>query len=65
MPRMARVKSSTGVYHIMWRGINRQSIFIDDEDNEKFLQVLNKSKEVCEFDLYGYCLMGNHIHLLL
>jgi REP element-mobilizing transposase RayT len=49
----------------MLRGINRQTIFGDDEDNEKFLQVLNDCKKVCAFELYGYCLMGNHVHLLI
>jgi len=49
----------------MLRGINRQSIFEDDEDNEKFLHILSDCKALCEFELYGYCLMGNHVHLLL
>jgi len=40
MPRAARAKSSTGVYHVMLRGINRQVIFTDCEDNEKFLQTI-------------------------
>jgi len=49
----------------MIRGINKQSILSDDEDNEKFLTVLNDCKELCRFELYGYCLMSNHVHLLL
>ena len=49
----------------MLRGINRQQIFVDDEDNRKFLSILRKCKEVCGFELYAYCLMGNHLHLLL
>ena len=65
MPRAARKKSSTGIYHVMLRGINGQPIFLDDEDNEKFLQTLKECKAVSEFELYGYCLMGNHLHLLL
>jgi len=32
MPRHARQKSETGIYHIMLRGINRQNIFEDEED---------------------------------
>ena len=32
MPRAARVKSKTGIYHIIWRGANRQEIFHDEED---------------------------------
>ena len=49
----------------MLRGINQQQIFEDAEDYEKFLGVLKECKEICEFKLYAYCLMGNHIHLLI
>lgn len=49
----------------MLRGINQQQIFEDTEDYEKFLDVLRDCKEICEFKLYAYCLMGNHIHLLI
>lgn len=65
MPRKARKKSKTGIYHIMVRGINRQTIFEDDEDCIRFIYTLRQSKEKSRFELYGYCLMGNHIHLVL
>lgn len=65
MPRRPREISSTGIYHIMLRGINRQHIFEDDEDLHKFLEVLEVYKSICEYRLYGYCLMGNHVHLLM
>ncbi|KAB2951640.1 transposase [Heliorestis acidaminivorans] len=65
MPRRARVKSSTGIYHAMLRGINRQIIFEDNEDYEKILQIIQVCKEKSGFELYGYCLMSNHIHLLI
>lgn len=65
MPRKAREKSESGIYHVMLRGINKQQIFLDDEDFEKFLWVLHDVKEVSEYKLLAYCLMGNHIHLLL
>ena len=65
MPRTARKKSESGIYHVMLRGINKQTIFEDEEDYEKFKQVLKESKDISEFQLYGYCLMGNHIHLLM
>ena len=65
MPRKARIESKSGIYHIMLRGINRQQIFEDDEDFEKFLWVMKDVKQLSRFKLYGYCLMGNHIHLLL
>ncbi|MCL2672285.1 MAG: transposase [Clostridiales bacterium] len=65
MPRTARRKSENGLYHVMLRGINQQQIFHDNEDNEKFLAVLKECKKVSEFELHAYCLMGNHVHLLL
>lgn len=65
MPRQARKKSESGIYHIMLRGINRQQIFEDAEDYYKFLAILEEYKAVCEYEIYAYCLMGNHIHLLL
>ena len=65
MPRGARQKSDNGTYHIMLRGINKQQIFEEPEDYEKFLDVLKNCKAISEFKLYAYCLMGNHIHLLI
>ena len=65
MPRQARKKSKTGIYHIMLRGINQQQIFEDSEDFDKFLQVLKDCKAISEFKIFAYCLMGNHIHLLI
>jgi len=65
MPRRARQKSESGIYHIILRGINRQNIFEDEEDNSRFLQTLLHYKEISEYELYAYCLMGNHLHLLL
>ena len=65
MPRRARRKSESGIYHIMLRGINRQQIFEDKEDSEHFLETLNKYKKQCGYEIYAYCLMGNHVHILL
>ena len=65
MPRQARKKSSIGIYHIMLRGVNQQQIFEEQEDCNKFLQVLRDCKAISGFKLFAYCLMGNHIHILL
>lgn len=65
MPRAAREKSESGIYHVMLRGVNKQQIFEEKEDYEKFIQFLEDCKEISKFELYAYCLMGNHIHLLL
>ncbi len=65
MARVARERSRTGIYHIMLRGINRQTIFEDNQDRVRFLDILEEYKDICEFVFYGYCLMDNHVHLLI
>lgn len=65
MPRRARVKSRSGIYHIMLRGANRQEIFHDDEDCMEFLDFLYKYKLKTKLKIYGWCLMSNHLHLLV
>lgn len=65
MPRTARKKGSTGIYHIVMRGINRKNIFEDAEDKERFIQTLIRYKSICGFELFAYCIMDNHLHLLL
>jgi len=65
MPRKARIKSSTGIYHVIMRGINRQRIFEDEEDYKKYLWELKRFQEICGYQLYAWCLMPNHIHILI
>ncbi|MBH1941276.1 transposase [Mobilitalea sibirica] len=65
MPRVARIKSNSGIYHIIMRGINRQTIFEVEEDYERFILTIQRYREICEYKIYAYCLMGNHLHLLL
>jgi len=63
--RKPRVKSSSGIYHIILRAINRQSIFEDDEDRLKLIEVFAKCKEVSRCRFFAYCLMDNHVHILI
>ena len=65
MPRQSRLKSNTGIYHVIVRGISRQNIFHDDEDFMRFLEMLDRVKKSSDFKLYSYCLMDNHVHLLM
>ncbi len=65
MPRTARRRSASGIYHIVLRGSNRQTIFEDEEDAIRFLETLQVYKNKSGYNMYAYCLMGNHIHLLL
>ena len=65
MPRAARRKSESGIYHVILRGMNRQQIFYDEEDYAYFIHLLDRFQDISNYELYAYCLMGNHIHLLL
>ena len=65
MPRKPRVISSTGIYHITLRSINQHIIFEEESDFQKFLFILADCKQAIDIDIYAYCLMNNHIHLLL
>ena len=65
MAKRARERSNTGIYHIMIRGINRQAIFEDDEDRMRFIDTLREYKDISKYEIYGYCLMYNHMHLLI
>ncbi|MFZ5968529.1 MAG: hypothetical protein ACOYVK_15350 [Bacillota bacterium] len=53
MPGKARKKSERGIYHIIMRGVNRQSIFEDKEDVEKFIQTIGQYKEKTGYEVYA------------
>ena len=74
MPRKQREKSGTGIYHVMMRGINHQDIFEDRGDYWKFLKLLRMQTHPedkqghqlpAHLTVYAYCLMSNHVHLLV
>ncbi len=65
MPRPLRPIAEGLVYHVINRGNSRQPVFFQDADYLAFLKALGDLKERKPFALYGYCLMPNHIHLLL
>ena len=65
MPRKARDKTECGIYHISIRGNNKQDIFIDDQDRIEYLARLQRYKETYKVGIYAYCLMTNHVHLLV
>jgi len=65
MARQARQKSETGIYHVMLKGIDGRNIFLEDEDKVVFIEKMIKAKEKAEFKIIAYCLMSNHVHLLL
>ncbi|MGI6091732.1 MAG: transposase [Veillonellaceae bacterium] len=65
MGRQARQISSTGFYHVVFRGINHQHIFEEEDDYRYLLQALRHLKAELAFELHAYCLLSNHVHLLL
>lgn len=65
MPRTARLTIENGCYHITTRGNQKQTVFIDHADYNKYLYILKKYKKRYKFKLYCYCLMPNHVHLML
>lgn len=65
MPRCARNKIENGIYHICVRGNNRQDIFQDTQDRKEYLERLRQYKERYKMHIYAYCLMTNHVHLLI
>ncbi len=65
MPRKSRIISSSGIYHTILRSINQHIIFEEDADYQKFLFILSDSKTKHDIDIFAYCLMDNHVHILL
>ncbi|MGD0654680.1 MAG: transposase [Thermoguttaceae bacterium] len=65
MPRPLRPIDEGLVYHVINRGNNQQQVLFADGDYEAFLKALAELKVRKSFELYGYCLMENHFHLLL
>jgi len=65
MPREARKISRSNIYHVILRGINRQDIFEDDGDRHYFMTVMQHYKGISDFRLHAFCLMTNHVHLLM
>lgn len=64
MPRQARLDVPGALHHIMLRGINKSSIFEDDQDRTLFLDRLGKNVTVAEARVYAWVLMTNHVHIL-
>ena len=65
MARRPRVLLVGGIYHITCRGNERRVIFKDDADRQRFLDRLAESAETYQVRIYLYCLMSNHVHLLV
>jgi putative transposase len=62
---MGRVVLPDYPHHIVQRGHNRQVVFAGQEDFEYYLEILGECKEIYQVKIYAYCLMTNHVHLLV
>lgn len=65
MTRLARTLIDHCCYHIIARGNQKQIVFRNADDFLKYLQIVKKSKSKYAILLYSYCLMPNHVHLLI
>ncbi|MDI6840361.1 MAG: transposase [bacterium] len=65
MGRPLRIAVEGLPYHVVNRGNGRQAVFLDDEDFEKYVELLRRYKKEYCFELYHWVLMNNHFHLLL
>lgn len=65
MPRIARDYNKLKVYHTIIRGIDKQDIFYSEKDRIKFIEIIKGTKEKYNYELYAYCLMDNHVHLVI
>lgn len=65
MSRQLRIEYEGALYHVMNRGLERKSIFLNNIHKELFLNLLSEVSERFKLDIYSYCLMDNHYHLLV
>lgn len=65
MPRQARIIPLQGVLHVMCRGNNHRKLFLYPRDLKAYYLLLSRLKKEESIKVFHYCLMSNHVHLLL
>lgn len=65
MAREARIFIENACYHIITRGNQRQVVFKNKLDFQAYLSMMHRAKKKYGIRLYAYCLMPNHVHLLI
>ena len=65
MPRKPRIEYPGACYHVMCRGNNGENVLGYSDDKKLYLYLLEKYKERYCFKIYAYCIMDNHVHLLI
>ena len=65
MARLPRVVVPGLPHHVTQRGFRRQQTFFGDDDSAEYRRLLSISCRTCETQVLAYCLMPNHVHLIL
>jgi len=65
MGRKPRLQFEGGVYHIVQRGNNKEYVFKKDDLKKQLLNIITESKEIMNFEIYGFVIMDNHYHIVL
>jgi len=65
MPKSARIKLKKPCYHIITWGNQKQTVFKNPEDYQKYLLLVTEHKDKFKFRLFCFCLMTNHVHLII
>jgi len=65
MARPLRIEYPDAIYHVISRGIRKDNIYYENKDKDKFLYKLKETKEKYNLEIFSYCLMENHYHLLI
>src|SRR3972149_9683253 len=64
-PRPRGIIEDGGCYHVINRGNNKMTLFFKPDDFERFVYLMGKFKKKYPIFIYHYCLMPNHIHLIV
>lgn len=65
MPRHARLYYPGGIFHVISRCLNREYLISDARDRDRYIGLLGRTLERCDARVLAYCLMSNHVHLVV
>jgi len=65
MPRIARVEALGVGHHVIQRGNRSQRVFFSEGDKREYLKILKLQTDLFKVDIWAYCLMDNHVHLIV
>lgn len=65
MSRIARKESATGVYHIVFKGVNHEKIFESDKEKHKIRFIMQEKIREYPLEIYAYCIMSTHMHVMI